>query len=73
MEYVNFTVSIPVFDYLWLENLSKKSHTTKNEIIISQLNSLKTNSSKYFTTLKNAGFNNNYNKNVEQKKPYQKG
>ena len=64
MDYVNFTVTVPVLEYLWLEKFSKKSHASKNEIILSQIIRLKTLKGSGFNRQKNAGFKPLYNETI---------
>lgn len=63
MEYINFNVALPYCVYLRLEENAKKMNLSKNEIIVRQILSWKAFRGLDLKVLKNAGFENRYNKN----------
>lgn len=64
MECVNFYVSLPVLSYSKLENSSKKTKLTRNEIINNAIR-LYLSNDKPLRPQKNARFSNLYNKNYK--------
>jgi len=63
MEYINFNLTVPLSAYLELENKAHEKRVTKNEIIVHAIFCHLASDSKAFDPLKNAGFENLYNKN----------
>lgn len=62
MEYINFNLSVPIGAYLEIENAAMKKHVSKNEIILGAIFCHLTYEDKGSSPIKNAGFENRYNK-----------
>ncbi|MCD8024532.1 MAG: hypothetical protein LUE64_03260 [Candidatus Gastranaerophilales bacterium] len=62
MEYVNFSATLPISAYLWLEETSRRKKLSKNEILNTIIFACKITPKAGFKVIKNAGFYNSYNK-----------
>lgn len=62
MEYINFYVALPYSAYLKVEENARKMKVTRNEFITNIILSGNALCELNFNPLKNAGFENNYNK-----------
>lgn len=62
MEYINFNLSVPIGAYLEIENAAMEKHVSKNEIILGAIFRHLACENKGFSPIKNAGFENHYNK-----------